>query len=38
MKKLQIITIFILVIPAICGAAEGNWISLFDGKSLKGWT
>jgi hypothetical protein len=27
-----------LAMPGMACAAEGEWVSLFDGKSLEGWT
>jgi hypothetical protein len=37
MKKLLVVTIGILALASVAVCADGKWVSMFDGKTLKGW-
>jgi hypothetical protein len=37
MKKLLVVTIGILALASVAVCADGKWVNMFDGKTLKGW-
>ena len=37
MKPIQFAILAFTLLPAACAAGNDGWVSLFDGKTLKGW-